>query len=186
MVQSLLQGMIRTDIDEECKMNSSTKVSLVSSIFVITGLCGSLSYAAPEVESASELNIAAMRANIQNISMNSSVNDITYSYAYPSITSEVFASNKKISIPSFSNISRQPLQGIQVADFARIDPNRLQKKNAIFEFAAKFNDKLQQILAILDFPSSKTMASKESTNQQIQKRKVHLQSNIGNCIASKK
>ena len=186
MVQSLLQGMIRIDIDGECKMNSSTKISLVSSIFVIAGLCGSLSYAAPEVESASELNIAEMRANIQNISMNSSVNDITYSYAFPSITSEVFASNKKINIPSFSNISRQPLQGIQVADFARIDPNRLQKKNAIFEFAAKFNDKLQQILAVFDFSSSNVMTSKESISQQSKKRKVHLKSNIGNCIASKK
>jgi len=186
MVQSLLQGMIRIDIDEECKMNSSTKISLVSSIFVITGLCGSLSYAAPEVESASERHVTSTHTSTPNIAMNSSTSSITYSYAYPSITSEFFAKNKKASMPSFSNILREPLQGIQVADFAHLDPNRLQKKNAIFEFAAKFNDKLQQILAIFDFPSSKAITSKESISQQSQKRRVHLQSNIGNCIASKK
>jgi len=166
-------------------MNKSTKVGLVSSIFVITGLYGSLSYAAPEVESASERHAASTHTSTQNIAMNSSTSSITYSYAYPSITSEFFAKNKKASMPSFSSILREPLQGIQVADFAHLDPNRLQKKNAIFEFAAKFNDKLQQILAVFDFSSSNAITSKESISQQSKKRKVHLKSNIGNCIASK-
>lgn len=156
-------------------MNKPAKISLVSSIFVITGLCGSLSQAAPEVKSN------AKTAKIENQFI---ANNVSYNYTYPSITSEIFADGKKLALPSLASISRQPMQGIQVADFAHITPNRLKKNNAIFEFAAKFNDKLQQILAIFDFSSTQSAQSQESKNNK--ERKVHLTSNIGNCIASKK
>lgn len=166
-------------------MNRSAKICLVSSIFVITGLCGSLSYAVPEVEIKSAQQVTLIKTSSYSIAMNSNTNSITYSYAYPSITSEIFAENKKIGIPSFSNISRQPMQGIQVTDFAHIAPNKFQKKNVIFEFAAKFNDKLQQILSIFEFSSASTVVDKESASDKGQQRKLHLTSSIGNCITNK-
>lgn len=163
-------------------MNRSTKVSLVGSIFVITGLCGSLSYAAQETDNTSKY--FALNANNQYIAMNSTRD--SRRYAYPSITSKVFSGNKKTNIQSFANISRQPLQGVLVADFAHVTFNKFQKKNSIFEFAAKFNDKLQQILAIFDFSSKKPVTRKENINQKSQHSAVNLSSNIANCISSKK
>lgn len=160
-------------------MNRPAKISLVSSIFVITGLCGSLSQAAPEVKDKPE-QYAATTVASQSIAKS-----VSYSYTYPSITSEIFSESKSLSLPRLSANSRQPMQGIQVADFAHIAPNKFKKKNAIFEFAAKFNDKLQQILAIFDFSSAQATASKELTNSNSQKRKVHLTSSIGNCIVNK-
>ncbi len=164
------------------QMNSSTKVSLVSAIFVITGLSGSLSYAAPEVSKNTVYSIVVK----QNIAMDSNANHITHNYAFSRITDKTFVAFKKANLPSFSGTSRQPLQGIQVTDFAHIAPNRLQKKNTIFEFAAKFNDKLQQILAIFEFSSAETVTNKEQNNQKSQQRKVHLTSHTGNCTTSKK
>jgi hypothetical protein len=174
-------------LDGDCKMNRSTKVSLVSSIFVITGLCGSLSYAAPEVKDKYEHHVTMADAGNQRLTMNNtSIKNITDSFAYPSITSEVFIENRKTAIQPLSNVLRRPLQGILVADFAHITPNRFQKKNAIFEFSAKFNDKLQQIIAIFDVFSTKTVTKKENIHQKSAQRKVHLSSNIGSCISSKK
>lgn len=89
-------------------------------------------------------------------------------------------------MPSISTVSRKPLLGMQVADFANINSNKLQKKNTIFEFAAKFNDKLQQVLSFFDFSSASTMINKENTSEVKQQRKIHVSSNIANCIASKK
>ncbi len=163
-------------------MNRPTKIGLVSSIFVITGLCGSLSQAAPEVKNNAQQYASATNS----LSQQSIANTISYSYTYPSITSEVFAESNSFALPSLSKSSRKPMRGIQVADFAHVTPDRFEKKNVIFEFAAKFNDKLQQILAIFDFSSTEAMASKENSSQKSQKRKINLSSNIGNCIASKK
>jgi hypothetical protein len=161
------------------QMNRTTKVGLVSAIFVITGLFGSLSYAAPEVNNDTIYSVIVK----QNIAMNNNPNNIAHNYAFSRITNKTFAEFKKANLPSFSSASRQPLQGIQVIDFAHIVPNTLQKKNTIFEFAAKFNDKLQQILAIFDFSSSKKMTNKDNIKQS---GKVLLSKNIDTCSNNKK
>ncbi|WP_085298172.1 hypothetical protein [Cognaticolwellia mytili] len=160
-------------------MNRIIKVSLVSAICVITGLFGSLSYAAPEVNNDTIYSIVVK----QNTAMNSNANNIAHNYAFSRITNKTFGAFKKANLPSFPSTMRQPLQGIQVVDFAHIVPNTLQKKNTIFEFAAKFNDKLQQILAIFDFSSTKKMTSKDNIKQS---GKVLLNKNIDTCSSNKK
>jgi hypothetical protein len=161
-------------------MNKPIKASLVGATFLITGLCGSLSYATSDIKHQSN-------AYKQDLAMvdNTINNNASNSYTFSRSASKVFTTKEQIGIPSFSNIARKPLQGIQIADFAHITPNGLQKKNSIFEFAAKFNDKLQQILAIFDFSSAKSSAKKENVSQKIHQRKIHLSNNTDNCIISK-
>ena len=169
------------------KMNKPIKASLVGATFLITGLCGSFSYATSNVERQSEHYAALANANKQNLAMVSNTYDNKAPNSYTSYrsASKVFTAKEKIGIPSFSNISRKPLQGIQIADFAHIAPSGLQKTNSIFEFAAKFNDRLQQILAVFNFSSTKSSTKKENISQKVHKRKINLSSNIDNCIMSK-
>ena len=89
-------------------------------------------------------------------------------YAYPSITSEVFNQYNQIAMQSTTQTSQQPSLGIKVTDFANLIPSKFTKKNSLFEFAAKFNDKLQQVLAYFDFSDTNT----DSKNKKIRSKNL--------------
>lgn len=117
-------------------MKKPAKIRLLSAIFLVPGLIGSLCYAEPD-----------------SITSQSSSNSAQLSSAY----SDSSATNTYLQTSLISRVasrSIQPMPGIQVADFALLDPPANVNKNSIFEFAAQFNDKLQQILAFFSFPSS--------------------------------
>ena len=97
--------------------------------------------------------------------------DESSKFAYPAITSEVYNKYKNINVKQASQTSQQPMVGIKVADFSSIVPRKLENKNSFFEFAAKFNDKLQQVIAYFNF-SSKAVENKDNNKDINQKRKV--------------
>lgn len=154
--------------DEEYKMIRQTKVTLVGSIIAVVGLYGSIAHAT----SAANKQNAFAKSDIE-IQLNSVLNSAANSYAQPMLTFAVFHKNNYIDISSFSTTPRQPLPGIRVADFSTLVPNNLKKKNSVFEFAAKFNDKLQQILAYFDFSSTT-----RSSNKNISEKKQDTKSNF--------
>lgn len=171
-------------------MKRPTKSNLVCSIFVIVGLFGTIVHAKPDMK---EKQQNVFPANSTSSQMSSTATSASYSYAYPSLTSEAFT-NTSIRLPSFVKSSQQPLLGIQVADFSNLVPSKFEKRNSIFEFAAKFNDKLQQVLAYFNFSSKSTPRNNEAINAKKVNRKIHLSAQIkaekkpnslmGDCSAS--
>jgi len=155
-------------------MKRPTKPNLVCSIFVIVGLFGTIAHAKPEMNEKQQNTFTADSAASQ---MSSTATSASYSYAYPSLTSEAFTNNS-IRLPSFVKVSQQPLLGIQVADFSNLVPNKFEKRNSIFEFAAKFNDKLQQVLAYFNFSSKSTPRNNEAINAKKTNREIHLSAQI--------
>ena len=147
-------------------MTRHTKTNLVSSIVIFSSLFGAVAFAAPQVKEQPQ-----------------------YTFVVKKIVSPV--KPQASTLVSIAQLPRQPLRGIQVADFAHIVPSKFEKKNSIFEFAAKFNDKLQQLLAYFDFSSKSVSRNAESLNQQQSSRKIllsakHSSTNLtSNCTASK-
>jgi len=174
--------------DEEFKMTRHTKVNLVGSIFLIAGLYCSIAYAAPEVKEKSHHSFAITSTEMQ---VSSTANSISYSYAYPSITSEIFKETNKTHTPKLIQLYQQPLLGIQVVDFAHLVPNKFEKKNTIFEFAAKFNDALQKMLTYVGFSSTSATPNNETIGEKNQHKKISLiakhekHSLKTNCTANK-
>ncbi|MGB1262656.1 MAG: hypothetical protein ACPG52_07100 [Cognaticolwellia sp.] len=148
-------------------MTRHSKTNLVSSIVVFSALFAAAAFAAPQVKEQPQ-----------------------YSFVVKKIVSPV--KPQASSLVSSDQLPRQPLPGIKVADFAHILPSKFEKKNSFFEFAAKFNDKLQQVLAYFDFSSKSVSRNAESLNQQQSSRKIllsakHNSTNLtANCSASKK
>lgn len=99
--------------------------------------------------------------------------DGTSKFAYPAITSEIYNKYQKISLHSSFQPSNKPMKGIKVADFANVVPRNFDNKSSFFEFAAKFNDKLQQVIAYFNF-SSKNAENKDNSDEKKQKRKVNF------------
>ena len=158
-------------------MNRPTKLNLVGSIFVILGLLSSIAHANAEVKTKPQYAFVIYNAVSQISVMAKSIN---VSYNSTSLNDKVFNEKNKLSQHSYTPISRQPLLGMHVVDFTNLVPNKFEKKNSFFEFAAKFNDKLQQILAYFDFSAKSTARNSESINAKQAKRKIHLnnQNNI--------
>tara|TARA_R110000737_G_scaffold67867_4_gene95930 strand:- start:2481 stop:2984 length:504 start_codon:yes stop_codon:yes gene_type:complete len=145
-----------------------TKANLVGSIFVIVGLYGSIAHATSVVKEQHAFAISDIE-----IQLNSALNSTSNSYAQPNITFAVFNA-PNLNKVRFSKVSQQPLPGIQVADFANLVPNKFKKQNSVFEFAAKFNDKLQQILAYFDFSSANSNSSNEHISEKKQDKKINF------------
>jgi hypothetical protein len=152
-------------------MTRKTIAKIASAMFVILGLYGTAAQAGPEIKTSAE---QAFTQKSLVITMTSAKNSLANHTAYPSITSELFKDYGEVSLPSASQRPRQPLPGIKVTDFALFSPQNLQQKNSIFEFAAKFNDTLQQILAYFDFTSASTGNKKKQIDENKQQRKIQL------------
>jgi len=152
-------------------MTKHTKANLVGSIFVIIGLYGTIAHAKPEIKEKSQQAFA-----INNISMqaNSSLLSISYRNAYPSITSEIFKENNKISKTQLIQLPQQLLLGMQVVDFAHLVPNKFEKKNTIFEFATKFNDALQKILVYVGFSSTSANRNNDKVSEKNINKQIRL------------
>ena len=161
-----------------------TKAKLVGSIFVIVGLYGSIAHARSAVKEQYAFAISDIK-----IQVNTALNSAANSHTQPNITLAVFKEKNNLNTVTFSTVSRQPLPGIQVADFANLVPNKYKQQNSIFEFAAKFNDKLQRILAYFDFSSSSS--SNEAMNEKKQNKNINLMAKSNkkplksDCITSK-
>lgn len=139
-----------------------TKLNLVGSIFVILGLLSSIAHANTEVKTKAQYAFVIHSA-VNHISV--MAKNINVSYSPTSVNA-----NQHL----FSQHSKKPLLGIQVTDFTNLVPNKFEKKNSFFEFAAKFNDKLQQLLAYFDFSANSTVRDSEVINTEQAKRKIHL------------
>lgn len=153
-------------------MKKSTNVTLIRSVFLVSALAGSLSFAATKnISSATtkETQLFPTKAS--------------QSFQYPSVTHALFDTNATGVAQVTRSLSQQPLPGIQVVDFALISSSRLQNKNAIFEFAVKFNDTFQQLLSFFNF-SSKSKAVSPAENSAT--KNMNLGHNVkslpkGNC-----
>ncbi|MBA6389556.1 hypothetical protein H4J38_02060 [Colwellia sp. BRX10-3] len=150
-------------------MIRQTKPNFVGSIFVIVGLYCSAIQA--EVKDKPQ---CTSTVNNVVINLELTAKHIANNYAYPSITSEAFQKHHNTHVQSLTQMSRQPLHGIQVADFVNLVPRKFDNKNSIFEFAAKFNDKLQQVLAYFDFSSTGTDSKDENISEKDSNKKVSL------------
>lgn len=150
-----------------------TKANLVGSIIVIVGLYGSIVHAASAIKEPH----AFAKSDIE-IALNSALNNVANNYVQPNITLAVFSKNNNINISRFSATLRQPLPGIQVADFATLVPNNFKKKSSVFEFAAMFNDKLQQILSYFDFSSSSDSSSDKHISEKKQNKSINLMAKV--------
>lgn len=106
----------------------------------------------------------------QNINALSDTYVRTNNYAYPSITSDLFEKYRPFNKPALPQMPKQLLPGIQVAEFSLFSVNKIEKKNSFFEFAAKFNDTLQQIIAYFNFSSK----NKRGSNEPVPDTSEHL------------
>lgn len=177
--------------DEECKMKRTAKTKLVAACLVIVGLFTSVAFTSVVNAKSALKEKPSSALTLENFKINVTSPDINLArnYAYPSITSEVF---NKFNSATFYQTPVRPLQGIQVVGFTNLIPHKYEKKNSIFEFAAKFNDKLQQFLAYFGF-SSKTIT--ERTNEKINEKEQSKKSRLiaqhekkafkSNCFDSK-
>ena len=136
--------------------------------FSVFFLYCSTAYAEKRIKQKLNANLAKDTV-ILKVSM--STIDTTSKFAYPAITSEIYNKYHKTVDNSSLQSAKQPMKGIKVADFANIVPRKFDNKNSFFEFAAKFNDKLQQIIAYFNF-SSKNVENTNNFNEKKQKRKV--------------
>ncbi|ARD43699.1 hypothetical protein [Colwellia sp. PAMC 21821] len=152
-------------------MTRQVKPHLLSSIIVIVGLYCSTIQAETDVKA--NVQLAFTKSNVI-IKMKSPTIKVTNNYAYPSITSEVFNVYHQKASRSFPQESRQPLPGIKVAEFSNLVPRKFDSNNSIFVFAAKFNDKLQQILAYFDFSAASTKSKDENISETDKKSKASL------------
>ena len=152
-------------------MTGPTKLNLVGSIFVILSLVSSITHANAAVKAKPQYTLVIHSA-VNHISV--MAKNINVSYNPTSLNGKIFNKNNKLNQHSFAPSSQQPLLGIQVADFTNLVPNKFEKKNTFFEFAAKFNDKLQQILAYFDFTAQSAVRDSEAINTEQAKRKIHL------------
>lgn len=152
-------------------MTRQTKAHLIGAIFVTVGLyCSTIN---AETEMKEKPQVAFTINNVLSTMKSPAIN-IANNYAYPSITSEIFNKYNQSTTRSFTQVSQQPMLGIKVADFVNIVPRKFDSKNSIFEFAAKFNDKLQQVLAFFDFSSTSTKKKNENISEEDQKRTVSV------------
>ena len=150
------------------------KPNIVGSILVVFSLfflyC-SAAYAEKRVKQSPQI---ACDQAIAVIKIDSYTTNVSNNFAYPSMTSEVFNQYQAINTLSSSKTFTQPMQGIQVADFSHLVPGKFDKKISFFEFAAKFNDKLQQVIAFFDFSSADTESKDENVSDIAHKRKVRF------------
>ena len=145
------------------KKTRPKKPNLSSAILLVIGLFGlncSTTQAEPKV--TDQANVVLIINKVVS-EVKSPTKTLVNNYAYPSITSEAFNQYNQIAMQSTTQTSKQPSLGIKVTDFANLVPSKFTKKNSLFEFAAKFNDKLQQVLAYFDFSSTST----DSKNKNI-------------------
>ena len=159
--------------NEDYKMIIEFKPKLVAYLLVgfsIFFLYCSTAYAEKRMKKT--LN-ASLTKDIVTFELSLSDIDETSKFAYPAITNEIYNNYQKMGLNSSFQPSNKPMKGIKVADFANIVPRNFDKKNTFFEFAAKFNDKLQQVIAYFNF-SSKNAETKENSNEKKQKRKVNF------------
>ena len=152
-------------------MTKKTKKNLVGFIFVVAGVYVSAVQATPSIKVQHQLTYIYSQQNINGLSNS---DDRTNNYAYPSITSDLFEKYRPFNKPALPTMPKQLLPGIQVAEFSLFTANKIEKKNSFFEFAAKFNDTLQQIIAYFNFSSKNTKSSK----QQIREKNDHLKVNF--------
>ena len=168
MVESLHQVRIRVNyLMKITKKTGPTKPNLNSVILLVIGLFGlycSATQAEPKAKDQAKV-VSEVK---------SPTNNLVNNYAYPSVTSEVFNQYNQIAMPSTTQISQQPSLGIKVTDFANLVPHKFAKINSLFEFAAKFNDKLQQILTYFDFSSSSTDSKNKNISEKNSKQKSSL------------
>lgn len=153
--------------NEEYKMAKHAKKNLVGSIFVILGLYCSVVHADPEITDKQQHFFTVFIDN-GTVKINSSANNLAERYVSSHIVSEVLLTNR-LNISVYTQRSQKPLLDVQTTDFSILSPKKFKKKNSIFEFAAKFNDKLQQILAYFDFSSSDNNKKNESRQEQNKK-----------------
>ncbi len=175
------------NIDEEYKMTRKTKTNLVGSIFVVAGLYVSAVQATPSIKVQHQLTYIYSQQNINTLS---NTYDRTSNYAYPSITSDLFEKYRPFNKPALPNMPKQLLPGIQVAEFSLFATNKIEKNNSFFEFAAKFNDTLQQIIAYFNFSSSNTKSSKQQMSDKNDNLKVNFMakqthSHVAKCSGNK-
>ena len=137
--------------------------------FSVFFLYCSTAYAEKRIKQKLNANLAKDTV-ILKVSM--STIDTTSKFAYPAITSEIYNKYHKTVDNSSLLSAQQPMKGIKVADFANIVPRKFDNKNSFFEFAAKFNDKLQQVIAYFNF-SSKNVEDKDNNNEE-QQRKINF------------
>jgi hypothetical protein len=167
MVQLLYKVRIRVNyLMRINKKTRPTKSNLSSAILLMIGLFGlycSTTQAKPKVKDQAKV---VLMINKIVSEVKSPTNNLVNNYAYPSITSEVFNQYNRIAIQSTTQISQQPSLGIKVTDFANLVPNKFTKKNSLFEFVAKFNDKLQQLLAYFNFSSTSTDTKKKDSKKK--------------------
>jgi hypothetical protein len=167
MVESLYQVRIRVNyLMKITKTTGPTKPNLSGAILLVIGLFGlycSATQAEPKAKDQAKV-VSEVK---------SPTNNLVNNYAYPSVTSEVFNQYNQIAMPSTTQISQQPSLGIKVTDFTNLVPHKFAKKNSLFEFAAKFNDKLQQVLAYFDFSSTST-GSKKNISEKYSNQKSSL------------
>jgi len=150
------------------KKTRPRKPNLSSAILLVIGLFGlycSATQAEPKVKD--QANVVLIINKVVS-EVESPTNTHVNNYAYPSITSEVFNQYNQIAMQSTTQTSQQPSLGIKVTDFANLIPSKFTKKNSLFEFAAKFNDKLQQVLAYFDFSDTNT----DSKNKKIRSKNL--------------
>ncbi|MBA6341858.1 hypothetical protein H4J59_12760 [Colwellia sp. MB02u-10] len=145
------------------KKTEPRKLNLSGAILLMIGLFGlycSATQAEPKVKDQAKVVLIINKVVSE---VKSPTNPHVNNYAYPSITSEVFNQYNQIAMQSTNQTSQQPSLGIKVTDFANLVPSKFTQKNSLFEFTAKFNDKLQQVLAYFDFSSPRT----DSKNKNI-------------------
>ena len=145
-------------------------VATLLTIFSLFFLYCSTAYAEKRTKQKLHSNLTK---DIVVFTIQSSAIDDINNFSYPTITSEIFTQYHQSNAVSANQHSQQPMQGIKVADFSSLVPRKFDKKNSFFEFAAKFNDKLQQVIAYFNF-SSKSAKSKENINEKVDKRKVNF------------
>ncbi|SEK51158.1 hypothetical protein SAMN05216262_101537 [Colwellia chukchiensis] len=152
-------------------MNKQIKITLSITLLSTLGLYNSNILAAPHTINNALASISAYQLvpKVPSLAGNS---------AYPSLTSEVFISYPSQGFISLPKAPVKPLAGIEVVDFAIITPNGIQKKNSIFEFAAKFNDTLQQILAFFDLSSAESDGKNKSYNESPRAENSYLISQV--------
>ncbi|MFT6194656.1 MAG: hypothetical protein ACJASU_001558 [Cognaticolwellia sp.] len=156
------------------KKTRPTKPNLSSAILLAIGLfslyCSAIQ-AEPKVKDQAKVILIINKVVSE---VKSPKNTHVNNYAYPSITSEVFNQYNQIAMQSTTQTSQQPSLGIKVTDFANLVPSRFTKTNSLFEFAAKFNDKLQQILAYFNFSSPSTDSKNQDISEKCSKQKSSL------------
>lgn len=187
MVQWLHQGMIRVNYSMKItKKTRPTKANLSGTILLVLGLFSLYSSVAQtEPRMKHQVNVVLMINNVA-IEVKSPSNNIVNHYAYPTITSEVFNQYNQSAMHLATQISQQPSLGIKVTDFANLTPHKFDKKNSIFEFAAKFNDKLQQVLAYFDFSSTSTDGkNKNISDKNLQQKSNLITKNISNSLKAR-